>query len=283
MPGCKNDGVRGNGLIEAPPAAELIKDADEEIIGQRNRCYDRGYDLEVLDANTKVSYGSVRAIFPFKPRDTVTRVAFRDTAALVPARWCCSVRSSTRACMPSYVRAEILRGTFIVQPVKVLRAHDQLHVYAARSMPEGILPAWLMNQLVAQDAVQLVLRLNTASATPRRNDDPVCFQYWPAPSAWVFPTCLCFSRCRAPTGGQKVTTRKGGSVGFKSRRALLASVGCLLFCSVASPSFCSRHAMHSVIRKPLEAAPWQPEKQRTPAPTSRTSLACRCGWAFSGG
>ena len=40
--------------------------------------YDRGYDLEVVDGTTKVSYGSVRSIFPFKPRDTVTRVAFRE-------------------------------------------------------------------------------------------------------------------------------------------------------------------------------------------------------------
>ena len=45
--------------------------------------YDSGHDLEQLDADTKVSYGAVKAIFPFKPRDTVTRVAFRELRELL--------------------------------------------------------------------------------------------------------------------------------------------------------------------------------------------------------
>ena len=59
----------------------LLQDADEEVIRQYNPLYDRGYDLQEVDANTKVSYGAVRAVFPFKPRDTVTRVAFRELPA----------------------------------------------------------------------------------------------------------------------------------------------------------------------------------------------------------
>ena len=167
VPGCKNDEVRGNGLIKAPPAAvlELIKDADEEIIRQYNPMYDRGYDLEVLDANTKVSYGSVRAIFPFKPRDTVTRVAFRDLPASAGAGTLVLQRAVKHASMPKrkgYVRAEILRGTFIVQPVKGSPGMTNF-TFTQQINAGGILPAWLMNQLVAQDAVQLVLRLNTAA------------------------------------------------------------------------------------------------------------------------
>ena len=167
VPGCKNDEVRGNGLIKAPPAAvlELIKDADEEIIRQYNPMYDRGYDLEVLDANTKVSYGSVRAIFPFKPRDTVTRVAFRDLPASAGAGTLVLQRAVKHASMPKrkgYVRAEILRGTFIVQPVKGSPGMTNF-TFTQQINAGGILPAWLMNQLVAQDAVQLVIRLNTAA------------------------------------------------------------------------------------------------------------------------
>ena len=38
----------------------------------------RGYDLEAEDDGaTRVSYALVRGVFPFKPRDTVTRVAER--------------------------------------------------------------------------------------------------------------------------------------------------------------------------------------------------------------
>lgn len=78
-PGSPNDEVRGNGIIKAPPRAviALLRKSDEETIRKYNPMYDKGHDLETFDANTKVSYGTVRAIFPFKPRDTVTHVAFR--------------------------------------------------------------------------------------------------------------------------------------------------------------------------------------------------------------
>ena len=68
---------------------------------------------------TQVSYGAVRAIFPFKPRDTVTRVALRElppplggTALLL--------RAVSHPDMPprsTHVRAKILRGMHYVQPV----------------------------------------------------------------------------------------------------------------------------------------------------------------------
>ena len=127
--------------------------------------YDRGYDLEVVDGTTKVSYGSVRSIFPFKPRDTVTRVAFRELPSGAGGGTLVLQRAVKHPSMPKrkgYVRAEILRGTFIVQPVKGSPAYTNF-TFTQQINAGGIIPAWLMNQLVAQDAVQLLLRLNTAA------------------------------------------------------------------------------------------------------------------------
>ena len=82
--GSAYDEVRGNGIIPAKPAVvlELLRRGDAETIREYNPMYDSGHDLQQLDADTKVSYGRVRAIFPFKPRDTVTRVALRNLPTL---------------------------------------------------------------------------------------------------------------------------------------------------------------------------------------------------------
>ena len=75
--------------------------------------YDSGHDLEQLDADTKVSYGAVKAIFPFKPRDTVTRVAFRELRELAPAAGTAIVQQAVEhPDMPprkGYVRAKVRR------------------------------------------------------------------------------------------------------------------------------------------------------------------------------
>ena len=167
--GCAYDEVRGNGLIRAPPAVvlALLKQGDADTIREYNPMYDDGYDLQQIDKNTKVSYGSVRAIFPFKPRDTVTRVALRElpnvggTVLLLHA-----ADHSAMPERPGYVRAKILKGMHLVQPVKGKPGLTNF-TFTQQVNAGGVLPAWLMNVLIAQDAVVFIQRLETAAAARR--------------------------------------------------------------------------------------------------------------------
>ena len=143
----------------------LVQDADEEVIRQYNPLYDSGYDLQEIDANTKVSYGAVRAVFPFKPRDTVTRVAFRELPASAGGGNVVLQRAVKHPLMQKrngYVRAEILRGMFVVQSVQGAPGVTNF-TFTQQINVGGLPPAWLINQLVANDGVQLFTRLDSAA------------------------------------------------------------------------------------------------------------------------
>ena len=123
--------------------------------------YDSGHDLEQLDADTKVSYGAVKAIFPFKPRDTVTRVAERPVPAEHDGGTVLLLRAVDHAKMPpqkEYVRAQILRGMNLMQPVAG-RPDQTNFTFCTHVNTGGIVPAWLMNVLITQDSVAFLKRL----------------------------------------------------------------------------------------------------------------------------
>lgn len=77
IPGSRVDEVRASGIIDASPEAvmELLCDHEADVIRSYNPLYDEGYDVCTIDVRTRLSYASVRAFFPLKPRDTLTRVA----------------------------------------------------------------------------------------------------------------------------------------------------------------------------------------------------------------
>ena len=57
--GSKFREVRGNGIVDAPPAKvlALLRASDAATIRQYNPMYASGYDLQQLDPNTKVRVG----------------------------------------------------------------------------------------------------------------------------------------------------------------------------------------------------------------------------------
>lgn len=132
--------------------------------------YDTGYDLEVFDQQTKVSYARVRAIFPFKARDTVTRVARRQVALSGPGSPPATVlvlhAVQHRGAPPdkAYVRAKIMRGVHCVQPLDSNRRYTNF-TFTQHVDCGGIIPAWVMNMLVTVDSVQFVQRLGKAAAS----------------------------------------------------------------------------------------------------------------------
>ena len=157
--------VRGNGLIDAPPAVvlALLQLGDAETIRKYNPMYESGYDLQLIDAQTKISFGEVKAVFPLKPRDTVTRIAVRDVPGL--GGTALILRCAEHPQMPprsTHVRAQILRGMHYVQPVSRQPGRTNF-TFTSQVNAGGAVPAWLMNGLVVQDSVSFIQRLDALS------------------------------------------------------------------------------------------------------------------------
>lgn len=166
--GSKFDELRGNGILDASPekVLTLLQSGDAETIRQYNPMYAEGYDLEQLDKQTKISYGTARSIFPFKPRDTVTRVAFRQLDAGGTVLVLHAVDHRDKPVSPDFVRAKILRGMHLVQPMAG-HASKTNFTFTQQINAGGALPAWLMNVLITQDSVQFVQRLGKVARTYR--------------------------------------------------------------------------------------------------------------------
>lgn len=166
--GSKFDELRGNGVLDASPerVLRLLQAGDAETIRQYNPMYAEGYDLQQLDKQTKVSYGTARSIFPFKPRDTVTRVAFRQLNAGGTVLVLHAVDHPDKPVTPDFVRAEIIRGMHLVQPMAE-HAGKTNFTFTQQINAGGALPAWLMNVLITQDSVQFVQRLGKVARSYR--------------------------------------------------------------------------------------------------------------------
>jgi hypothetical protein len=170
--GSKFKEVRGNGIVDAPPAKvlALLRASDAETIRQYNPMYASGYDLQQLDPNTKVSYGTARKVGPMKPRDTVTRVAFRELPSGGTVLMLRAVDHSEKPVASKYVRARILRGMHLVQPVHGAAGKTNF-TFTQQVDCGGAVPAWLMNILITQDAVQFIDRIGKV-ARERRPSTP---------------------------------------------------------------------------------------------------------------
>jgi len=175
LPGCPYAEIRGNALLRASPNAvvALMRQSDEETIRQYNPTYESGYDLETLDADTKVTYGAAKRFFPFKPRDTVTRIAFRR----FPAGSIDSVGGSAlvlraiehRAMPPrrGFVRARVIRGVTLIQPVRRQPGMTNF-TFTQQVDAGGIIPPWMINRVIAIEAVSFMQRVGQAARTSRR-------------------------------------------------------------------------------------------------------------------
>ena len=65
------------------------------------------------------------------------------------------------------MRAKVLRGVFLIQPVKGQPKMTNF-TFTQQVDAGGIVPAWLMNSLVAQDAVVFVKRIGGAAKKQSR-------------------------------------------------------------------------------------------------------------------
>jgi len=165
MPDSTFDMVRGSAVLDVEPHAvvKLFETTDEELIRQFNPLYDSGWDLERIDHISKVAYARVRSAFPgVKPRDTVTRVSHHMLGQRGDVFLLRAVEHRGMPPQRGCVRAKILNGMNLVQPVPG-NNHKTNFTFTQQTNPGGIVPAWIANRLIAREAVQFVQRIGAVA------------------------------------------------------------------------------------------------------------------------
>ena len=116
-----------------------------------------------------MTYGVATSVFPFKPRDTVTRITFRE---LPPAHldqrggFALLLRAVEHPAMPArrgFVRGRVVRGLTLMQPVRGQPGVTNF-TFTQQVDAGGVLPAWLVNKLIEYDAVSFIKRVGVAAA-----------------------------------------------------------------------------------------------------------------------
>ena len=110
-----------------------------------------------------MTYGTAARVFPFKPRDTVTRIAFRELPAGGAVLLLRAVEHPAMPPRRGYVRARVLRGMTVMQPVPG-RPGMTNFTFTQQIDVGGIAPPWIVNQLITRDAVSFVKRVGIAAA-----------------------------------------------------------------------------------------------------------------------
>ncbi|KAL1514822.1 hypothetical protein AB1Y20_003907 [Prymnesium parvum] len=168
VPGSKVNEVRANGIIDASPKAvvSLLCDGDAHAIRSYNPLYAEGFDVCRIDHRTRLSYASVKAFFPLKPRDTLTRVAIWELPRLGSGATALLLQHAEHPDVPvysEYVRAKILRGMHLIQPVEGCPGKSNFTL-CTQVDAGGIIPSFVMNIITTQDSLQFMDRLEKAAA-----------------------------------------------------------------------------------------------------------------------
>lgn len=168
--GSRASEIRGNGILEASPkdVDALMQCPDERIIRLYNPMYQSGYDLEKVDSETRISYGLARSIAPFKPRDTVTRVAHRKLKDGSTVLILHAVEHKKAPQEKGVVRAQIMRGMYLMQPIENQPTRTNF-TFTQHIDVGAYVPSWLMNTIITKDAVNFVKRLSKTSRAWQSN------------------------------------------------------------------------------------------------------------------
>lgn len=145
--------VRATGVLHASveDVAELFE--GNTRVAEYNKYYKEGRDLEHLSNATKVVWAASPPLFCFKARDYCTIVHYRkerDGTVIVLNR-----AAEHHLAPPSdrYVRAEVLMGASIIQPVKG-DPGKCVFTTIAQINPGGLVPPFLVNKLCARGPIE---------------------------------------------------------------------------------------------------------------------------------
>ncbi len=140
--------VKATGVIDASPATILALFADNLRVPEYNKFYAEGRDLEAISEDTKVVWAASPPMFFFKPRDFCTVVHYRK---LKDGTVCVVNRGAEHPDAPrtdKYVRAEILMGANIIQPVAG-KPGQALFTIVTQVDPGGFAPPAIVNKVTS--------------------------------------------------------------------------------------------------------------------------------------
>jgi hypothetical protein len=194
--------VKGCGILKCKPACvvKLFETNDVDLIRSFNPLYDYGFDIERFSPSSKAAYARVRSAFPgLKPRDTVSAVEQHAVPLDLGAGTVFMLRAIDHPeapVDPKVVRAKILSGMNLIQVhvsavcggglhcmgkwltrvvwhatrcvMNVLQPVDGageecLFTFTQQVDGGGGIPAWIINKLVAREAVQFLARIESAA------------------------------------------------------------------------------------------------------------------------
>jgi hypothetical protein len=140
--------VKATGVIDASPDTILRLFEDNLRVPEYNKFYAEGRDLEAINENTKVVWAASPPMFFFKPRDFCTVVHYRR---LQDGTVCVVNRGAEHPDAPrtdKYVRAEILMGANIIQPVPG-KPKQTLFTIVTQVDPGGFSPPAIVNKVTS--------------------------------------------------------------------------------------------------------------------------------------
>lgn len=155
--------VKATGILAASPADILTLFEDNTRVAEYNKFYAEGRDLEAINDCTKVVWAASPPMFFFKARDFCTVVHYRklqDGTVVVVNR---AVEHPDAPRTDKYVRAEILMGANIIQPV-VGKPHQALFTIVTQVDP-GIkfAPPSIVNKVVSWGPPTFFKEIETAA------------------------------------------------------------------------------------------------------------------------
>ncbi|KAG5176422.1 hypothetical protein JKP88DRAFT_261508 [Tribonema minus] len=155
--------VKAMATIDASPVAlrEVLAPGELDIVKMYNPVITEGRDIEYLGRDSKISWSSTMPMWPCRGRDFVTfinRIRLPDGGTAIIQK--ATTHPQYPAPGPGYdtVRAEILHGLFLVQPVPG-ESHRSQFTMVQHLNPGGKIPAWLTNQLAARTPASFVTAL----------------------------------------------------------------------------------------------------------------------------
>lgn len=157
--------VRAEGVLRASPAQILSLFEDNTRVSEYNKFFGEGRDLEEVGENTKVVWASSPPIFPFKPRDFCTVVHFRrlrDGTVVVLNR---ATEHPEAPVNRDFVRAKIVLGANIIQPVRGHPNRCRL-VVLTQVDPGGFAPPMIVNQICTMGPIGFFKLVEEAARRP---------------------------------------------------------------------------------------------------------------------
>lgn len=140
--------VKASGVLDASPADILKLFEDNERVPEYNKFYAEGRDLEAINENTKVVWAASPPMFFFKARDFCTVVHYRklqDGTVVVVNR---GAEHPDAPRTDKYVRAEILMGANIIQPVPG-KPNQAVFTIVTQVNPGGFAPPAIVNKVTS--------------------------------------------------------------------------------------------------------------------------------------